>query len=799
MANVIQRILKIVLDKAAAKKAESDAKKSVGVIEGSIGGLERTIKRIGGLLATAFGVRALLRFGESSVKEAGRAEQAWRSLGNTVDNMGGSFLRSEKDLRALAEAFEDATTHGNDDYARSLDELIVLTGDTAASITNMGLVANVAAKFFNGELSPAVTLVGKVMNGIVTPLQRLGIHVESAQQGLDVLASRSFGAAEKRAQTFAGQLDQLNARWLDFKRDLGFALIAGGEGVNLLDMLKGAVQQLDKWVNDNRDTIRQWVTGALRFAIDGLKDLGRAFTTFLQTIGKAPFTLGTPSFVPAKTASGIEGQITVLEGQRKQLEAERAKLLQTIADTEAAVKKAGGSMVGLGAPGRAARQQNLDDLTEQLRSVNDQLDLVEKNATTAQDALSHVGEKGPEKPDLFGQKPVLSKGGLEEGEDAKAIREALKAFEQQSKGADTLAQLLGRDFDALKAKAAALTTVMTALGEHGVGPTSPKMQEFAAQLRNVGTQIAERDLEQGLADVATRAATLGPTFDETGARLDVLQKHFDDLVALGLSPLDPALIQAGESLEEFRKRAAGEAGFRELTLSLDQMRLATIGVKTGFDASGEAITAAQQHIADLGMEADLVQEQLLRLWTEGLRPGDDAFDRMAAALRVVRAELQHATAEARVLTAVSKLAGEVVGAAIDGGLAPFARAKAKANLIRAAEEAAEGTAALLSIFGAINAPAHFQAAAQFTVIAGLWSTLAHGGGGGGSASLAGGRGASSAASGRATSVPPEIKIYLTGPGFDALNPAVQKVVLGAAQNAREVYGAHSKVTIQRTP
>jgi hypothetical protein len=59
---------------------------------------------------------------------------------------------------------------------------------------------------------------------------------------------------------------------------------------------------------------------------------------------------------------------------------------------------------------------------------------------------------------------------------------------------------------------------------------------------------------------------------------------------------------------------------------------------------------------------------------------------------------------------------------------------------------------------------------------------------GGGSDVTTGRTASSDAANRAAPPGAEVSIYLTGPGFHALNPEVQKVVRGAQQEAQERYG-----------
>lgn len=276
MASPIRRIVQLILDKASAKKVGEDAKQALSPVGEALERLKGLATSLAAAFAAAFGIRALKRFGEESVRQAAESEKAWAQLGSTIDAVGGNFAALEEQLRATGEAFQDATIHDNEAYATSLQRLIVLTGDISASMNNMGLVADVAAQFFGGDLAPAVELVSKVMNGNTMLLSRMGIHVKTAQQGLEVLAERSFGAAARETQTFSGQLKQLNNLWQDFQKEVGFALIAGGQGASVLDTLKGIVRTLTTFVHNNRDAISRWVTTGLKFAVDTVDALVRS-------------------------------------------------------------------------------------------------------------------------------------------------------------------------------------------------------------------------------------------------------------------------------------------------------------------------------------------------------------------------------------------------------------------------------------------------------------------------------------------------------------------------------------------
>jgi hypothetical protein len=264
---IIRRIVRLVLDRVSAKRTADDARRELGRVEDRMGGLERMAKRVGAALVAAFGIRAIIRFGREAVRQAQEAEEAWTDLRGTIEAAGESYERLEGRLRDTGMAFQDATRYSDEDYARSLSRLITISGDVGASINNMGLVANVAAQFFRGDLAGAVELVSKVMNGNLTLLNRMGIRVKTAQEGLEVLARRSFGAAERQAATFSGKLAQLNNLWGEFQEQLGDVLITSGQTRGALDVVLGVVRALIGWVDRNRDALRRWIDTGVSVAI----------------------------------------------------------------------------------------------------------------------------------------------------------------------------------------------------------------------------------------------------------------------------------------------------------------------------------------------------------------------------------------------------------------------------------------------------------------------------------------------------------------------------------------------------
>lgn len=278
MPNVIYKLVQLILDKTAAHKMEDDAKQSVGKVDQELNLLQRTAQRLATALAAAFAIQKIVSFARESVRAAMESDRVWSSLRQTVTAVGGDFDSLGPRIRRQADAFAAATIHDDDSFAESLQRLIVLTGDTQASMNNMGLVANVAAAFFEGDLAPAAELVAKVMNGNVSILGRMGIEAETAQEGLEILASRSMGAATKETQTFSGQLAQLNNLWGEFKEDVGGAIIGADGATNSFGLLQGVLVSLREWVAKNDDRIREWISRGINWTIIAIDALYRAVT-----------------------------------------------------------------------------------------------------------------------------------------------------------------------------------------------------------------------------------------------------------------------------------------------------------------------------------------------------------------------------------------------------------------------------------------------------------------------------------------------------------------------------------------
>lgn len=791
--NVLKRIIQLVLDKGAALRAQKDVEDTTGKMDKAFKDLAT---KIAGYLGVAFVLKKIVDFGTESVKQAMESQVAWSDLKTTIDNTGESFDEMESKLRATADAFQDATGKDDDKFASSLSRLITLTGDTSASLNNMGLVANVAAKFFNGELEPATTLVAKAMNGNTAALQKMGIHAENAQQALEILASRSLGAAERASHTFAGKLEALHEEWNDVLKDFGFAVI-GAEGTSdAFEILRAAVKTLGEWVNTNKDQIRLWVTDGVKFAIDATDVLVRA----VKLLNDVFFTL-----IDGGLAGIVQGFSLYAIGMSRAAEAAIALRIAT------------GQSVSPAQMAEAVRlRQQADAYIEWANALSTAR---KEHQKAAKDDLfkplfDSSQFSGPSKSvPLPGEnnKPKLGKNATSTASED--VKKAVKEFEDATKAADLMKKVLGDDFDSVGAEISRTSKLLEVLAANGVDPTTTKFGNLTARLSFLTKeakplQDVAKDLAKSLGtDVAVAAVTMGTGLESATTKLELLKaKQSDYLGSLkalaaqhltntdlyrqyaeqyriltsqiedetkvqlitdankaladslksdlavgmltGASATDQLRIQQAAALEGFTKLVRGgvdpaseavqkfATDYVNLTVAIGQSTEIN-DTATAFRDLGDAIRGGvfEQSIGAINSLDMLKKKQdalKKAMMTPSIMKDAAALRDLAAQYRDVTDAIEEQTFAMELQSAVADVLAEAMGAALVGGLHEAAAKKAKQNAIEAAEMLVR--AGVFALFGDVgHAAAALHSAAAYGVVAAAWAGLAAGSSGGSSA------------------------------------------------------------------
>jgi hypothetical protein len=211
-------MLRVKLDKASAQQTEKE-------LTGSFDRIGVSAKKLAGLVAAAFSGAVMLRFAQVSVQAAIEAERVWNRLSGTLASVNIEFAKVETRVRAGARAMREAAGIGDDEYAGTLGRLVSLTGDFNLAMTNMGLVADVAARYFGGDLAPAVDLVAKALNGQTRSLREVGIVTKDVNEGLRILRERSAGAASNEMRSLDGRLRLLKDSLAEVREEFGFLIL----------------------------------------------------------------------------------------------------------------------------------------------------------------------------------------------------------------------------------------------------------------------------------------------------------------------------------------------------------------------------------------------------------------------------------------------------------------------------------------------------------------------------------------------------------------------------------------------
>lgn len=795
--NIIKRIIQMVLDKDSAKKTQSEVNTLTDAIDGSFKNLG---KKIATYLSVGFLINGIKALGAAAIAQASESEKAWRSLKGTIDNTGASFDAMEDKIRATADAFQDATVHDDDAFAKGLNRLVSLTGDVSASLNNMGLVANVAAQFFEGDLATATDVVAKAMNGNTLALRKMGIAADDAQSALEILASRSMGAAEREAMTFDGQLKQLSNTWDDVLKDLGNAIIQSGGATNAFNVLRSALQVLGDWVANNREEISLWVTNGVKFAIDAADVFIRAITGMANILSGGFMTaIGLASQGIGKLIQGYGLLREIEDNVREKLGqdvTERKKFTKSVMDNANAMIAFGKEFTENGVE---KVEKGIDRLSKKMFS-SDQF-----SGLPAARAKVPGGTAAPQ----------LAAGA--KTEQSEAVKKAVKEYEEAGRRILFFQRQLGDSFDTVGAEVDRTTKLLSTFAEQGVDPASAGFADLGSKLvnlQNMGPPVTKilTDLTKQLGVDLAQASINGATSldklqieaqDVSKALGELLQHPTQEGAAEAIASLTGRLVELNSAMKAVVADSAFTEGLKEMGETMRQdVFFAALDAEDGLarlQAQRQSLTRAIQ----IGIANNKTE--------------DATFKQLVARYKEVTSAIQDQTTAMQLQATAADFLAEALGVALQGGIHEAAASKAKQTGIEALEWLVRaGAYALFGNFA--GAGGALKTAASFGAVSLAWGALAastkssggSSGGGGSTPSVSGGSAGSVTGGGEnissardtasqrsADSKPPspEVSVYLVGPGFDMLNPQVQRVVHGAQQQAIERYGANAKVRV----
>ena len=180
--------------------AEFTGKKAFNQAETSTQKLEKSAKKLAKSLGVALGARQIARFGIASVKAFAADDNAARSLGVTLKNLGLETGNTSIYINDLISRMEKQSGVLDDQLRPAMDRLLRATSSVSKAQNLLGLALDISAGT-GKDLTAVSQALQKAYLGNNASLSKLGVGLSKAE-----LTSSSFEAIQKKlAKLFAGQ------------------------------------------------------------------------------------------------------------------------------------------------------------------------------------------------------------------------------------------------------------------------------------------------------------------------------------------------------------------------------------------------------------------------------------------------------------------------------------------------------------------------------------------------------------------------------------------------------------------
>lgn len=260
-------------------KADLDHKpfdRSLTQMTGSVNKFGSTLKKIGGMIAIAFGTRALVNFAKESVKLASDIAE----VQNVIDvTFGQGAAQIEDFANSAAEAFGLSELSAKQ-YAGTMGAMLKSSGLATGAAQEMSIaltgLAGDIASFYNLDTDTAFEKIRSGISGETEPLKQLGINMSVANLEAYALTkgiTKSYNAMSQAEQVLL-RYNYLLSVTTDAQGD--FARTSGSFA-NQIRILQLNFDQLRIAVGNALIPIAQAVLPSINAIIAGLTKLARVF------------------------------------------------------------------------------------------------------------------------------------------------------------------------------------------------------------------------------------------------------------------------------------------------------------------------------------------------------------------------------------------------------------------------------------------------------------------------------------------------------------------------------------------
>ena len=211
--------------------AEYTGNKAFKQADTAVTKLNKSVKGLARTFGLTFGTAAVIAYGKASVKAFIDDDNAARSLGITLKNLGLETGNTSAYVNEMISNLEKQTGILDDQLRPAMDRLLRATGSVSKATTLLGLALDISAGT-GKDLTTVSQGLQKAFLGNNASLGRLGVGLSKAE-----LASSSFeeiqlrltelfaGQASSAAESYAGQLNKLTIAGNNAKEVIGKGIV----------------------------------------------------------------------------------------------------------------------------------------------------------------------------------------------------------------------------------------------------------------------------------------------------------------------------------------------------------------------------------------------------------------------------------------------------------------------------------------------------------------------------------------------------------------------------------------------
>ena len=248
----------IVIDLAA----EFTGKKAFKQAESASGSLSKSINKLAKTFTAAYIAHKALAFGQASVKAFVADDNAARSLGVTLKNLGLETGNTSIYINDLISRMEKQTGVLDDELRPAMDRLLRATGSITKAQDLLGLALDISAGT-GKDLTAVTQALQKSYLGNTASLSKLGVGLSKAE-----LTSSSFADIQKRlavlfagqassaAASYSGQLNKLTIASNNVKEAIGEGIVDALVTLSDDDTLLNLTTNMENLATYTADVIR---------------------------------------------------------------------------------------------------------------------------------------------------------------------------------------------------------------------------------------------------------------------------------------------------------------------------------------------------------------------------------------------------------------------------------------------------------------------------------------------------------------------------------------------------------------